>query len=127
MSKRITALLLCAFMLIPCFAGCSSEEDTDLGAYITMYLTDQIFDFDPANAYYNEATRTIVGMMFETLFKLDEKGKVQKSLVDKYEFKQDKRTGEHFLELTLKEAHSVPRQLVGTLSQQPTLIWLREQ
>ena len=53
MSKRILALLLCAIMLIPCFSGCSEKlEQGDLGAYITMYLTDKIYDFDPANAYY---------------------------------------------------------------------------
>ena len=105
MSKRILALLLCVVMLIPCFSGCAKKDEDDLGAYITMYLSDDVYDFDPANAYYNTDATNIVGLMFDTLFKLDENGKVKKSLVDKYEFKQDKRTGEHFLELTLNEVY----------------------
>ena len=54
MSKRILALLLCAVMLIPCLAACGKkdEENPDPGAYITMYLTDEIYDFDPANALH---------------------------------------------------------------------------
>ncbi len=105
MSKRILALLLCAVMLVPCFSGCAKKDEDDLGAYITMYLTDDVYDFDPANSYYNTDATNVVGLMFDTLFKLDKNGKLQKSLVDKYEFKQDKRTGEQVLELTLKEAY----------------------
>ncbi len=105
MSKRIIALLLCAVMLIPCFAGCASKEDGDLGAYITMYLTDDIFDFDPANAYYNTDTLNVVSMLFDTLFKLDDDGKVKKSLAEEYVFAVDEETGELYMEITLKEAY----------------------
>ena len=103
MSKRIIALLLCAFMLIPCFASCAKKDEDDLGAYITMYLTDDIYDFDPANAFYNKDTLNVVSMMFDTLFTLDAKGKVKKSLVDKYVIKEDAEKGEYTMELTLKE------------------------
>ena len=66
MSKRILALLLCAVMLVSCFSGCAKkDEDEDLGAYITMYLTDDIYDFDPANAYYNADTINVIGMLFD--------------------------------------------------------------
>jgi len=100
MSKRILALLLCAIMLIPCFSGCSEKlEQGDLGAYITMYLTDKIYDFDPANAYYSQEAQNIVGMMFDTLFKLSENGKVEKSLVSKYSINKEECT----MELTLKD------------------------
>lgn len=105
MSKRIIALLLCAFMLIPCFAGCSSKDDGDLGAYITMYLTDQIFDFDPANAYYNSDAINVIGMMYDTLFKLNEDGKVKKSLAKDYKLGTDAETGEKYMEITLNNAY----------------------
>lgn len=106
MSKRIIALLLSAVMLLFCFAGCASkEEDEDPGAYITMYLTDDIYDFDPANAYYNADAVNVVSLMFETLFTLEEDGDVKKSLVDDYDFLVDKRTGEHYMEITLKETY----------------------
>ncbi len=107
MSKRIIAILLCVVMLIPCLVACKSkkDKDEDPGAYITMYLTDDIYDFDPANAYYNTDTVNVVSLMFDTLFTLNDSGKVKKSLVDDYDFFVDKRTGEHYMELTLKETY----------------------
>ncbi len=111
MAKRIIALLLCLITCVSLFAACggSEEEDEkaieDKGQYITMYLTENIYDLDPANAYYNEATRTIVGMMFETLFKLDEKGKVQKGLVDNYYVTEDETAGEYKMYLELKDTN----------------------
>ena len=107
MSKRIIAILLCVVMLVPCLAACAKKDDEkeDPGAYITMYLTDDIYDFDPANAYYNADAVNVVSLMFETLFTLNDDGKVKKSLVDDYDFFVDKRTGEHYMELTLKETY----------------------
>ena len=105
MSKRIIALLLCAFMLIPCFTACSNQTDKDkeedLGAYITMYLTDTIYDFDPANAFYNQNTINVVSMLYDTLFTLNEKGKVKESLVKKYTIKEDKENNEYSMEIKL--------------------------
>ena len=82
MSKRMIALLMCAAMLITCFAGCSVkklDEDPDPGAFITMYLTDDIFDFDPANAYNNTDTSGLsyegiyaVALFNQYLFRYDE-------------------------------------------------------
>ncbi len=106
MSKRIIALLMCVIMLVPCLVACGNKnEEEDPGAYITMYLTDEVYDFDPANAFYNADTFNVVSMLFDTLFTLDDHGKVKKSLVDKYEFLVDKRTGENCMEITLKEAY----------------------
>ncbi len=106
MFKRIFALLLCVLMLIPCFAGCSSKKNADdPGAYITMYLTDGVYDFDPANAYYNTDTLNVVSMMYDTLFKLDKNGKVKKSLAKDYKYSMDKETGEYSLEIRLNEAY----------------------
>lgn len=106
MSKRIIALLMCVIMLVPCLVACGNKnEEEDPGAYITMYLTDEVYDFDPANAFYNADTFNVTSMLFDTLFTLNENGKVKKSLVDKYEFLVDKRTGENCMEITLKEAY----------------------
>lgn len=107
MSKRIFSLLLCAVMLVSCFVSCSdkSDDENDLGAYITMYLTDDIYDFDPANAYYNTDTLNVVSLMYDTLFTLDADGDVEESLVDTYEFGIDKRTGENYMEIVLNETY----------------------
>ncbi len=95
--KRIFALLLCAATLLGCltFIGCGSKDPDYKGQYITAYLTDTIYDLDPAHAYNNEEVSKVVGMMFDTLFKLDSDGKLKKSLVDDYVIKENKSKGEY--------------------------------
>ena len=108
MLKRILALLLCTVMLITSLAACSNskDEEEDLGPYITMYLTDEIYDFDPANAYYNTDAVNVVSMMFDTLFKLSANGKkVEKSLVKSYTINENKADGEYTMELKLNETY----------------------
>ncbi len=101
MSKRIFALLLCVVMLIPCLASCSSGDPNDIGPYITMYLTDEIYDFDPAQATYNNGASNVIGLLFDTLFKLDENGKVVKSLAKDYKIVEG--NNEYTMEITLNE------------------------
>ncbi len=106
MLKRILALMLCVLMLVPVLVSCSdSEDDGDLGAYITMYLTDEIYDFDPLSAYYNRSTFNVVSMMYDTLFVMTEKGEIKPSLVEEYKKIENKDENEYGVELTLKEAY----------------------
>ena len=80
MLKKIVSFSLCLIMLLGALVGCGKKDENDKGAYIAMYLTDQIYDFDPAHAYGNESALRIVSLMFDNLFVLNENGKVQKSL-----------------------------------------------
>jgi len=106
MMKRILALLLCAATLLTTFIGCSKNEDEDYkGQYITVYLTDNVYDLDPAKAYKNEALAKVVGLMFDTLFTLDKNGKVQKSLVKEYWTEENESAGEYKMYLRLKDTH----------------------
>ncbi len=107
MSKRIYALILCVIMLLPCFAGCgkATVSNDDKGAIITMYLSNNIVDFDPAAAYTDSEALGIVGMLYDTLFRLNGDGKVKKGLVDDYEIIEDKDANEYSMEITLKEAY----------------------
>ena len=111
MMKRIFALLLCAATLLTCFAfvGCEFEDkkktekkEEDKGQYITAYLTDNVYDLDPAKAYTNDALANVVSLMFDTLFKLDENGKVKKSLVEEYVIEENEAAGEYTMKLYLK-------------------------
>jgi ABC-type oligopeptide transport system substrate-binding subunit len=102
MFKKVFALLLCVLMLIPCLSACAQRNEDDMGAFITMYLTDEIYNFDPAYANYNNGTRNIVSLMFETLFTLDADGKVQNSLVNSYKYTEDFEENEFTLQLNLK-------------------------
>lgn len=106
MMKRIFALLLCAATLLTTFVGCSSEDGEEFkGQYITTYLTDNVYDLDPANAYKNEALSKVVGLMFDTLFTLDNNGKVKKSLVKEYWIEENESAGEYKMYLRLKKTN----------------------
>ncbi len=112
MTKRILALTLCLAMLCMPLLGCSKKTNDDPGAYITMYLTDEIYDFDPASAYYNTDAVNVLSLMYDTLFKLDENGKVKKSLVESYRIVEKPETDEYYIEFTLKEAYWSTREQI---------------
>ena len=103
MLKKVIALLLCVLMMIPLFSSCAKRDEDDLGPMITMYLPDEIYNFDPAYAYYNSATLSIVSMLFETLFKLDDKGVIQNALVDTYEYHENAEKNEYKMVIMLKD------------------------
>ncbi len=106
MMKRVISLLLCLLMLGTVLAGCGTEKDeNDKGAYIYMYLTDMVYDLDPANAYMNESALKIVSLIFDNLFVLDENGKVKNSLASKYEIKENEVAGEYKMIITLNNTY----------------------
>ena len=112
MMKRIFALLLCAATLLTslAFVGCDNkdnkkEKEEDKGQYITTYLTDNVYDLDPAKAYTNEALANVVSLMFDTLFKLDENGKVKKSLVKEYVIEENEAAGEYKMQLYMNDTN----------------------
>lgn len=90
-------------MILFAFAGCSTEDteekEEDLGAYVYMYLTDPVYNFDPAYAYGNEAALRVVSLLYDNLFIINDNGKVEKSLVKSY--KIDKK--ENSMMLTLRD------------------------
>ena len=91
--KRYISLLLCLLMLLFAFVGCSGEKkDEDMGAYVKMYLTDPIYNFDPAYAYDNESALRIVSLLYDNLFVINDNGKVEKSLVKSYKIDKKENT-----------------------------------
>ena len=105
MMKKVVALLLCLLMVVPAFASCAKKSEDDLGAYISMYLTDQVYDLDPMNAYGNESALKVVSLIFDNLFVLDEKGKVKKSLAKDYEIVENADNDEYGMVISLKETY----------------------
>ena len=104
MMKKVIALFLCVLMLVPVLASCNQKVDeNDKGAYIYMYLSDQVYDLDPAYAYNNESALRVVSLLFDNLFVLDENGKVKKSLAKDYTIREDDKKGEYEMIITLNE------------------------
>ncbi len=103
MMKKIISLTLCLLMLVPVFASCSTASDEDPGAYISMYLTEPVYNFDPAYAYGNEAALKVVSLLFDNLFVLGENGKVQKSLAKSYKIIENEDLGEYKMLIEIKD------------------------
>ena len=105
MAKRVLALVLCLIMLATAFVGCGKKDENDKGAYISMYLTDMVYDFDPVHAYENESNLRVVSLLFDNLFVLDENGKVKKSLAKSYKIDGDAEAGEYRMFIELEETY----------------------
>lgn len=82
--KRLLSFVLAAIMVVCALASCSTLEKDDRGAVITMYLADEIYDFDPALAYTDAAAAKVFSLIYEGLTRLDEKGNWEKAMMDSY-------------------------------------------
>ena len=106
MAKRILSIVLCIVLLAGTLAGCKSKTvEKDTGGYITMYLSDEIYDFDPANAYYSRNLSNVLSLMYATLFRLTDSGKVENYLVKSYKIFENEESDEYYMELKLKETY----------------------
>lgn len=112
MTKRLISLILCLLLLMPLLIACGDandntkddeEEEEDKGAYIKMYITDVLYELDPAYSLNNRTTQKIVSLLYSGLFKLDENGKVQKDLVKSYTIFDDDETNQHKMTIVLKD------------------------
>ena len=96
--KRIVSLFLAALMLAAVLSGCTTlkklEDGTyDRGAVITMYLSEEVYNFDPQIAVTDENMLKVMSLLFEGLTRLDKNGKWTKALMKDYEVRPDDRDG----------------------------------
>lgn len=109
MTKRITALILCLLCCLGAFTACqgsiTADDDPIKGAEITMYLSEPVYDLDPALCYNNDSATQICGLLFDTLFTINSKGKVEKSLVKNYKVVEDEKTGEYYMVIELQDGN----------------------
>lgn len=99
--KKIASLFLILtlmFLSMTSLVSCGLVED---GAEISVYLSDEVYDFDPAAAYTDDNTQLLISLLFEPLFTLDEKGKVRNAAAKDYEI--DRATGA--MTITLRESY----------------------
>lgn len=104
MMKRVIALVLCLATVLLCLVACSHGEE-DKGAYIRLYLTEEIYDFDPLSAFDDADALQVIDLLFEGLFEADENGKPEKALVDKYRYEANDEENTYVLTLELKSTH----------------------
>ena len=74
---RVLCLVLCLMMLAPTLVACGAKELT-YGPQINMYLSSEVYNFDPAYAYLDVSAAKVLGLMYEGLFTIDNKGNLEK-------------------------------------------------
>ena len=103
MKKRIFAFVLCLVMLVPFAAGCSKEgTDEDKGAIIPVYITNPIYNLDPAITYTNDETAKLIGLLFEGVTRITDGGKVEKAMAKSWTTIE--KAGEYKMQITLKNS-----------------------
>lgn len=111
--KRFISILLCLLMVIPLLVACQDttdktnpaeeEEEEDKGAEIKMYLSDIVYDLDPAYSLNNKSAQKLVSLLFAPLFSLDANGKVQKNLVKSYKIVENEEAQEYKMIIVLNQ------------------------
>lgn len=90
--KKLTCTLLCIVMLLcslTVFTACAPKDD---GATINVYLGNELFDFDPSDYYVDSNADQLMSLLYEPLFRVNEKGKLEKAAAKKYKVDKDERT-----------------------------------
>lgn len=102
--KKTLSLILCLVMLMGMLVGCSDLVEGENGATIDVYLTQALYDLDPARAYDDASLMKVIPLIFEGVTRINAKGKVENALMESYESYIDPLTGKLVLEITLGES-----------------------
>lgn len=97
MKKRIVSLLLLAALVLGSMLGLTSCGEEDEGAQISVYLTDRVYGFDPAADFVDDSVLSVMYLLYEPLFSLDDDGDIHPALAKKYDY--DKKTATLTVEL----------------------------
>ncbi len=104
--KKVLSLVLAMLMFGSVISGCTTLEkdettgDYDKGAIIDMYLTTEVYDFDPQRSITDDAMLKIYSLIYEGLTTIDENGKWEKALMKSYKVEKDE-DGEFSILITL--------------------------
>lgn len=93
MMKRVLALVLCIVTVAAALFSCTTLEENDKGAVIDAYLTNEIYNYDPAYGFTDASTAKILSLIFEGLTRLDSDGNWVKGMMKDYGVTQDDEEG----------------------------------
>ncbi len=104
--KKILALVLCLVTVLGCMTGCefdfSEKKQEDRGATIQLYMSSELYSFDPAQAYIDDAAQQVLGLMYEGLFTLGKDGSRVKAGCKSYKIVDNERN--HYIEITIRKS-----------------------
>lgn len=104
--KKVLSLVLAMLMFGSVISGCTTlakdetTGDYDKGAIIDMYLTTEVYDFDPQRSITDDAMLKIYSLIYEGLTTIGEDGKWEKALMKSYKIEKDE-DGEFSILITL--------------------------
>lgn len=104
--KRVITLILCLVTVILPLASCGGSIDIsseDKGDIFNAYITGDLYTFDPGLDITDEASVKILGLIYEGLFRLDEKGKLTNGLANQVEITEDPASEEYKMRISIKE------------------------
>ena len=90
--KKIISVIMVAVMLcltLSALVSCGAPEDD--GAQISVYLGNEVFDFDPTDYYVDDNAAELMSLLFEPLFKLNSKGKLECAGAESYTVDEEER------------------------------------
>ena len=91
--KKVLSLFFALALLLGCAAALASCDKTeDAGPEIAVYLGEEVYDFDPTDYYVNSNSEQLMSLLYEPLFKINEKGELEKAGAKKYKVDEDERT-----------------------------------
>lgn len=99
--KKVFALLLCLVMILCAVPSCAKTADDDKGATLNVYMASELFSFDPATAYVDDAATQILGLIYEPLFTFDQNGKRVNGCCKSTRIVDDEDKGIHYIEFNL--------------------------
>ncbi len=106
MMKRVIALTLCLLMAILTLASCNGSIDPgaeDKGDIFNAFITGDVPSFDPGKDFTDESAVKVLGMIYEGLFRLDEKGNAVKALAKDVKVIEDETKNEYIMQISIKE------------------------
>ncbi|MBR5139746.1 MAG: hypothetical protein IKV16_01700 [Clostridia bacterium] len=101
MKRLLSMVLLLAVVLsvVASLASCGAPKDD--GAQISVYLGEGVYDLDPSDYYVSDNAAQLMSLIYEPLFRITEKGKLECAAADDYEVDEETRT----ISITLKETY----------------------
>ncbi|MBQ7599289.1 MAG: peptide ABC transporter substrate-binding protein [Clostridia bacterium] len=88
--KKAVSLVLAVIMLSALLlTGCTTLVGDDKGAIIDMYITTEVYNFDPQVSITDTAMLKVFSLCYEGLTRLDKNGKWQNALMKNYSVDKD--------------------------------------
>lgn len=92
MKKIIAMLLMVTLLFSSAIVLVSCGAPTDDGAEIKVYLGEEVYDFDPTDYYADQNAQQVMSLLFEPLFTVNAKGKLDYAAAKAYRVDERERT-----------------------------------